>query len=59
MENANIHFASLEELLKQSDFVTIKCPLTSDTLHLIDKDRLKLMKPSAFSGSLTCSRHYY
>ena len=46
--NPNVHFASLEELLKQSDFVTINCPLTADTLHLIDKDRLKLMKPSAF-----------
>lgn len=48
LESPNVHFASLEELLKQSDFVTINCPLTADTLHLIDKDRLKLMKPSAF-----------
>ena len=47
-DNPNVHFVSLEELLKQSDFVTIHCPLTADTLHLIDKDRLKLMKPSAF-----------
>ncbi|MBU3179148.1 D-2-hydroxyacid dehydrogenase [Clostridium estertheticum] len=47
-ENPNVHFASLEELLKQSDFVSINCPLTKDTLHLINKDRLKLMKSSAF-----------
>ena len=47
-DNPNIHFVSLEELLKQSDFVSIHCPLTADTLHLIDKERLKLMKPSAF-----------
>ena len=46
--NPNVHFVSLEELLKQSDFVTVHCPLTEDTLHLIDKEKLELMKPSAF-----------
>jgi len=46
-DNPNVHFVSLEELLKQSDFVTLHCPLTPDTLHLINKDRLKLMKPSS------------
>ncbi|HEY8910942.1 MAG TPA: NAD(P)-dependent oxidoreductase [Desulfosporosinus sp.] len=44
----SVQFVSLEELLKQSDFITIHCPLTADTLHLINKDKLKLMKPSAF-----------
>jgi len=44
----NVHFVSLEDLLKQSDFVTLHCPLTADTLHLIDKDKLRLMKHSAF-----------
>ena len=47
-DNSNVHFVSLENLLKQSDFVTLNCPLTEDTLHLINKERLKLMKPSAF-----------
>ena len=47
-DNPNVHFVSIEELLKQSDFVTVHCPLNADTLHLIDKDKLKLMKPSAF-----------
>lgn len=47
-DNPNVHFVSLEELLKQSDFVTINCPLNANTLHLIDNDKLKLMKPSAF-----------
>lgn len=47
-DDPNVHFVSLEELLEQSDFVTINCPLTPDTLHLIDADMLKLMKPSAF-----------
>ncbi|MFZ5966067.1 MAG: NAD(P)-dependent oxidoreductase [Bacillota bacterium] len=47
-EDPSIKPVTLEELLKGSDFVSIHCPLTSDTKHLIDKDRLKLMKPSAF-----------
>lgn len=46
--NPNIKFVSLEELLKESDFVTLHCPLTANTKHLIDKDKLKLMKSSAF-----------
>lgn len=45
---AKIQSASLEELLTQSDFVSIHCPLTDDTRHLINKDRLKLMKPTSF-----------
>lgn len=43
-----IRLVSLEELLQQSDFVTIHCPLTPATHYLIDRDKLKLMKPSAF-----------
>ncbi len=48
LDNPNIHFVSLEELLKQSDFITLHCPLNKYTLHLIDKERFKLMKSSAF-----------
>jgi glycerate dehydrogenase len=48
LNNPNIHYASLEELMTQSDFVTIHCPLNVNTLHLIDKKMLNLMKPSAF-----------
>lgn len=47
-DSPNVHSVSLEEMLKQSDFVTLHCPLTPETLHLIDKDHLSLMKPSAF-----------
>jgi glycerate dehydrogenase len=44
----SIKFVSLEELLKESDFVTIHCPLTEKTKYLMDKSKLELMKPSAF-----------
>lgn len=43
-----VQFVTLEELIKQSDFITIHCPLTVDTKHLINKERLQMMKKSAF-----------
>ncbi|SMD12036.1 NAD(P)-dependent oxidoreductase [Sporomusa malonica] len=43
-----IKSVSLEELLKQSDFISLHCPLTADTKHIINKDKLSIMKPSAF-----------
>ncbi|MBE6088469.1 MAG: D-2-hydroxyacid dehydrogenase [Clostridium beijerinckii] len=46
--DSNIKFVSLEELLKESDFVTIHCPLTTETRYLIDKSRLDFMKSSSF-----------
>jgi glycerate dehydrogenase len=46
--SAAIKFTSLEELLKESDFVTVHCPLTEKTKHLIDESKLQLMKPNAF-----------
>jgi D-3-phosphoglycerate dehydrogenase / 2-oxoglutarate reductase len=38
---------SVEELLKQSDFVTLHLPLVALTRHLIDGKRLAVMKPGA------------
>ena len=38
---------SIEELLKQSDFVTLHVPLIAVTRHLIDGKRLAAMKPGA------------
>jgi D-3-phosphoglycerate dehydrogenase len=38
----------LETLLRTSDFVSICCALTPETYHLIDAERLKLMKPTAY-----------
>jgi D-3-phosphoglycerate dehydrogenase / 2-oxoglutarate reductase len=39
---------SLEDLLRQSDFVSLHPVLTPETFHLIDAPRLALMKPTAF-----------
>lgn len=37
----------LDDLLKNSDFVVIIIPLMKETVHLITKEKLALMKPSA------------
>ncbi len=42
-----VRFVSLPELLKESDYVSLHCPLTSETRHLIDEVHLSMMKPSA------------
>ncbi|MDO8664012.1 MAG: NAD(P)-dependent oxidoreductase, partial [Candidatus Liptonbacteria bacterium] len=41
-------YTPLEDLLKQSDFVSIHTPLLDSTRHLINAKNLKLMKPSAY-----------
>lgn len=40
--------ATLEELLEQSDVVSLHLPATPETQHLINKDRLALMKDGAY-----------
>ncbi len=39
---------SPEDLLKEADFVSVHVPLLDSTRHLINKERLSLMKPSAY-----------
>ena len=41
-------WVALDELLAESDFVTIHCPLNRETKGIIGAKRLELMKPSAF-----------
>jgi glyoxylate reductase len=40
--------ASLEELLRQADILSIHTPLSPETHHLINRERLELMKPTAY-----------
>jgi D-3-phosphoglycerate dehydrogenase len=39
---------SLDELLRTSDIVSVHCPLTDETHHLMDAAALRTMKPSAY-----------
>src|SRR5438034_473052 len=43
-----VRFADLETLLRQSDVVSLHCPLTAQTKNLVNAERLAWMKPSAF-----------
>ncbi|MEP6664640.1 MAG: NAD(P)-dependent oxidoreductase [Verrucomicrobiota bacterium] len=45
---AGARLVSLEELLKQSDFISIHCPLTEKTRNLIGARELALMKPDSY-----------
>lgn len=38
----------LAELLRQSDVVSLHCPLTPDTYHILGREQLALMRPTAF-----------
>lgn len=40
--------ASMEEVLRQADFVSLHCPGSKANRHLINAERLALMKPGAF-----------
>ena len=43
-----ITLLSLEELLQQSDVVSVHCPLTDVTRNMLDGAKLSLMKPTAY-----------
>ena len=45
--NLGVQHASLDELLSQSDYVILCCPLTDETYHLINAGTLSKMKPTA------------
>ncbi len=47
-DSEGIRYVDLETLLKNSDYVSLHCPLTPGTWHMINKDALALMKPTAF-----------
>lgn len=44
---AGIGKATIEELLSTSDVISLHCPLTDTTRHLINSETLRLIKPSA------------
>ncbi|MGQ9551543.1 MAG: glyoxylate reductase [Candidatus Bathycorpusculaceae bacterium] len=48
MEKLGAKRVEFDELLKESDFVSIHVPLLKETYHLIDAEKLKLMKKTAY-----------
>jgi glyoxylate reductase len=51
--NTDLDFLPLEELLRTSDIVSLHCPLTPQTHHLIDAAALRTMKRSAYLVNTT------
>ncbi len=47
-DEMNIRYVEVATLLKQADFVTINVPLLKSTYHLIDEEKLRSMKKTAF-----------
>jgi glycerate dehydrogenase len=43
-----VQMVAIEELFRQSDVVSLHCPLTPQTTNLINAERLAWMKPTAF-----------
>jgi phosphoglycerate dehydrogenase-like enzyme len=48
VEAIGVKLVSLEDLMKQSDFVSVNCPLNDQTRNLIGSEQLALMKAGAF-----------
>lgn len=42
-----IRYVSLDELLENSDYITLHCPLNDQTKYMINKETIGKMKPSA------------
>ena len=47
LRETNIRMVSREELLRNSDFVTLNCDLNATSIHLMSAKQFSMMKPSA------------
>ena len=45
---AGLTYVPYDQLLAESDFVSVHAPLTAETRHLVGERELRLMKPTAF-----------
>ncbi len=49
---AGVDLVDLETVLRESDYLVVLCNLTDETRHMINRERLAMMKPSAFLISI-------
>ncbi len=47
-EELGIELVSLEELFKRADVLSISVPLSAETHHIVNAERISLMKPTAY-----------
>lgn len=43
--NSGLNYVELDELFRKSDIISLHCPLTEETHHIINDDAVELMKP--------------
>lgn len=47
-DSEGVHFTDFDTVLRESDFLSLNCPLNETTRHMIDKAALDKMKSSAY-----------
>jgi D-3-phosphoglycerate dehydrogenase len=47
-ESLGVRLVDLETVFREADFLTVNCPLMPETTHLVNAERLALMKPTAY-----------
>lgn len=48
IQNSDIHYVDLDELFRESDIISLHCPLTKDTFHMINRESIQLMKNGVY-----------
>lgn len=48
IEDSDIDYVSLEELCKESDIISLHCPLTKETFHMIDQKTINQMRKGVY-----------
>ena len=62
MRDEGVEYCSFEDLLKKSDLLSLHCPLTDETYHLVNRDTISLIKPGCIlvntsRGALVNTEH--
>lgn len=53
-ERYNVDYCPLDQIIREGDYISVHCPLTEETNHLIAEKEFALMKPSA--RIINCAR---
>lgn len=48
VKDSKYHYVSFEEICQQSDIISLHCPLTKESYHLIDQKAIEQMKEGVF-----------
>jgi D-3-phosphoglycerate dehydrogenase len=47
-QELGVELVGLDTLFREADIVSVNCPLSKETRHLVNEERLRLMKPTAY-----------